>query len=355
MTNHKLKQWGRSKMENKLIAIDLAKTSFSICCVNEFGKVLSRKTLNREKLHELLNLHQSCRVAMEACGSSNYWGQYAESKGHTVEIISARAVQRITKLQKNDANDAEAIAITANLPGIKNIPIKQKWQQDIQSIHRVRESVIKSRTAIINQTRALLSEYGIVIGVGVSKFRSSLPEILENSENGLTVIMRTLVKMNLDIFLRMEQEQKKLHKMIERISFESPDCIRLMQVPGVGAIAATKFISSIGDPRQFKNGRCAAAWLGLVPRQNTTGGHIKLLGVTKTGDQDLRTTLIHGARSLIQAVVRYDKTDKMSVWIKQLLAKKGWNKTAVAVANKMTRIMWHMIANKEEFNLAKAI
>lgn len=338
-------------MEVSMIAIDLAKTSFAVCGVNAGGKVILRKSLNRQMLKQFL-LHQApCRVAMEACGSSHYWGREVEKMGHRAVLVSARAVHRITKTQKNDRNDTEAIAIAANLPQMNFVPVKKTWQQDLQSVHRTRDGVVKSKTALINQTRGLLSEYGIVVPKGAVKFKKALPEILEDSENILTETMRELIALNQDMLRRLEEQKEKLEGIIKRFALTNDDCQRLMKVPGVGILSSTLFISAVGDPRQFKNGRAAAAWLGLVPRQNTTGGRIKLGGITRAGDQHLRTALIHGARSQVLSCIRHDKKDRYSEWVKKLVEKKGWNKTSVAVANKMTRVMWHLWAHKEEFDL----
>lgn len=338
-------------MEINMIAIDLAKTSFSVCGVNVGGKVILRKSLNRQMLKEFLVHQPACRVAMEACGSSHYWGREVEKMGHKAVLVSARAVHRITKTQKNDRNDTEAIAIAANLSGMNFVPVKKTWQQDLQSVHRTRDGVVKSKTALVNQTRGLLSEYGIVVPRGALKFKKALPEILEDSSNVLTETMRELIALNQEMLRKLEEQKEKLEAMIQRFAKANEDCQRLMKVPGVGVLASTLFISSVGDPRQFKNGRSAAAWLGLVPRQNTTGGRIKLQGITKSGDQHVRTVLIHGARSLVLSSVRHQKKDRLSEWIRGLVEKKGWNKASVAVANKMTRVMWHLWAHKEEFDL----
>lgn len=294
-------------MEISMIAIDLAKTSFEVCAVDGRGRVILRQSMRRQKLKEFLVKQKPCRVAMEACGSSHYWGREIEKMGHTPELVPARSVHRITKSQKNDRNDAEAIAITANLPGIKFVPVKKTWQQDLQSIHRVRDGIVRNMTALINQTRGLLAEYGIVIPQGARLFKRVLPEVLEDSSNLLTSTMRTLLALNLEMLRKLDEQKQRMEELIANFVKESPDCQRLMTVPGVGALGASLFVSSIGDPGQFKNGRCTAAWLGLVPRQNTTGGKVRLHGITKAGDQHLRTILIHGARSLILSCLKYQK------------------------------------------------
>jgi len=333
-----------------MIAIDLAKASFELCAVDERGKVIFRKSLKRQRLKDFLCHQKPCRIAMEACSSSHYWGREVERMGHTPELLPARAVHRITKTQKNDRNDSEAIAIAANLPGLKRVPVKKVWQQDLQSIHRTRDGVVKSRTAIINQTRGLLAEYGIIVPKGVSQFRKALPEILEDSENQLSDMIRNLVALNQSLLVQLEVQKESLEKMIHSFAKDNEDCQRLLKVPGIGVLSSTLFMSAVGDPRQFRNGRCTAAWLGLVPRQNTTGGKVRLLGITKAGDQHLRTALIHGARSQILSCLRYNKKDPLSEWIKKLVEKKGWNKASVAVANKMTRVLWHLWAHQEEFD-----
>jgi transposase len=210
--------------------------------------------------------------------------------------------------------------------------------------------VVKGKTALINQTRGLLAEYGIVIAKGALKFRKELPEILEDTGNALTPTIRAILILNQEMLRAFDRQKEELEQLIKNFAKENEDCKRLMKVPGVGILSSTLFVSTVGDPRQFKNGRAAAAWLGLVPRQNTTGGRIRLLGITKAGDQHLRTALIHGARSQILSCIRHDKKDGFSEWVKKLVDKKGWNKASVAVANKMTRIMWHLWVYKEEFD-----
>ncbi len=353
LLRNKLNQPGGSEMEVNMIAIDLAKSSFEVRGSDAFGKVLFRKSMNRQKLKEFLLSQKPCRVAMEACGTSHYWGREVEQMGHRAELLPARSVHRITKHQKNDRNDTDAIAIAANLEGIHFVPVKKIWQQDLQSVHRARDGVVKSQTALINQTRGLLAEYGVVIARGALRFKKELPDILEDSSNGLSDTLRTVLNLNREMLLVFDRQKESLEALIKNFAKSNEDCQRLMKVPGVGVLTSTLFVSTVGDPRQFKNGRDAAAWLGLVPRQNTTGGKIKLLGITKAGDQHLRTALIHGARSKVLSCIRHDTKDRYSEWIKKLVEKKGWNKTSVAVANKMTRIMWHLLAHKEEFDAKK--
>jgi transposase len=350
---YKLNQPGGSKVEVNLIAIDLAKSSFDLCGVDERGKVLFRKNMNRVKLTEFIAKQKPCRIAMEACATSHYWGRTVEELGHRAILIPTRSVHRITKTQKNDRNDAEAIAIAANLPTIISVPVKKPWQQDLQCLHRVRDGVVKQIVALINQTRALLAEYGEVIPKTRAKYKKAIPEILENAQSQITPTLRSIVELNQDLLQKLEEQQSQLDKMIEQRVKDNEDCRRLLSVPGVGKLGSSLFVSAVGDPRQFKNGRAVAAWLGLVPKQNTTGGKVRHLGITKAGDGHLRTLLIHGARSLILSCERHHKTDPLSEWIRKLVAKKGWNKAAVAVANKMVRTMWHLWSNRVEFDLSR--
>jgi transposase len=231
------------------------------------------------------------------------------------------------------------------------VSVKEVWQQDIQVLHRARRRAVNARTAIINQVKGLLLEYGVMIEEKNTKFRLATLEAIEDAENDLSLAMRTVIKSNLDEYDFIVQQITLLEKEIKQVADSSADVNRLLAVPGVGVLGATAFVASIGDASLFKNGRHVGGFLGLVPKQNSTGGKTRLLSITKRGDPELRAILIHGARATLLAMRNRKKptADPLTKWALNLLEKKGWGKASVALANKMARIMWHLLAHKEEY------
>lgn len=331
-----------------LLGIDLAKEVFELRGVNAKGELVLKKTLRREQLIEFTAQLLPCRIAMEACGGSHYWSRLFRSMGHEPLLIAAQHVKPFKKSrQKNDAKDAEAIVDAALRPNMKFVGEKNLFQQDIQSLLRVRSQYVALRLQISNQVRGLLMEYGIVLAKSFSQFKKQIPLILEDAENNLTPVIRDLIKTQYDFFIKVSQDLEEIEAKMNNCLKTNEDYLRLLSVPGVGSLSATVFIASVGNPSSFKNGRHLSAWAGLVPTQNSSGGKEKLGGITKAGDQHLRTTLIHGARALITATIRKQKTDPLSQWILKLHREKGWNRAAVAVANKNMRVMWHLMKHKE--------
>ncbi len=337
-------------MEITRLGIDLAKTFFQLHGTDLSGKTILRKKLKRTELALFTAQLQPCEIAMEACGGSHYWARKFKTQGHRVKIIAAHHVKPFKlSRQKNDSRDAEAIAEASLRPNMKYVAAKELWQQDLQSMHRLRQHFIDTRTATVNQARGFLMEYGVVIDEGITKFFSEIPDILEDADSELTPMIREVVRNLYQLALQLLESTKDLEKKIMAVSKAQVDYQRLLEVPGVGPLGASMFVSSVGDANVFKNGRHLAAWLGLVPRQDSSGGKERLLGITKAGDQHLRSVMIHGARSLILATIRKRKKDPRSEWILRLYEKKGWNVTAVAVANRNCRVMWHLMKNKEEY------
>lgn len=340
-------------MEITRLGIDLAKTFFQLHGVDRNGKPILRKKLKRSELPLFTAQLPPCEISMEACSGSHYWARKFRSQGHSVKMIAAQHVKpyKLTR-QKNDSHDAAAIVEASSRPQMKFVAVKELWQQDLQSMHRTRQHLVDIRTATVNQARGFLMEYGVVIEEGITRFFSEVPPILEDAENELSTTIRDIVRTLYDLALRLRDDVKSLEKKIVSVSQVQGDYTRLLDVPGVGPLSASLFISSVGNAEVFKNGRHLAAWLGLVPRQHSSGGKEKLLGITKAGDQHLRTTMIHGARAQILWTLKKQKTDPRSQWILRLYEEKGWNVTAVAVANRNCRIMWHLMKHKEEFKQA---
>ncbi len=337
----------------KVLGIDLAKDVFQLHGVNALGKQILKKRIERDKLAEYIANIPQCTIAMEACGGSNYWARVFQRQGHNVKLISPQFVKPFVKTNKNDANDAEAIVEAACRPSMHFVPIKQVEQQDIQSIHRVRSRVIKNRTALINEIRGLNLEYGIAIPLGALKVKSHLRSIIDDQKNELTNSSRELMQELYDELVEMEARLKKLEKKIKLICKENDQCRRILNIPGVGELTATAIIAAVPNANEFKNGRHMSAWLGLIPRQSSSGNKQVLLGISKRGDRYLRTLLIHGARS---ALCRCKNTEsKYGEWLTHKKASLSLNKAAVALANKNARIIWALLKTGKEFDCNQEI
>lgn len=335
-----------------VIGIDLAKEIFHLHAVDEKNQVVWRKKLRRKEMLEFFINLEPVLVVMEACGGSNYWAQKLIKQGHQVKLIAPSFVKPFVKSQKNDRNDAEAIVEASSRPSMRYVSPKEMWQQDIQSVHRVRTRLVRSLVDLMNQARGLLMEYGITIPEGVAQFRKQIPLILEDAGNELSSQMRTLVRDFYEEYLEVLARKKKYDQVLDDIAEQNEDCKRLLSVPGVGPLTSTMFVSAVGDANSFKNGRQVSAWLGLVPRQISTGGKTRLAGITKRGDTHLRSLLVHGARSEILACHNRKIKSDHDTWVLDMVNKKGYNKTAVALANRKSRQMWAMLKNKEEYQVA---
>jgi len=320
----------------KVMGIDLAKNSLQAYGVDDKGcKAVGKKFNRRQLMAYVVNL-PVCTIAMEACASAHYWARLLKSYGHEVKLIAPQFVKPYVKSNKNDAADAEAICEAAQRPNMRFVAVKEIGQQDIQSIHRMRSLAVGQRTAQTNQIRGLLLEYGIGIPAGRSNLLKRLPEILEDAENGLTDLFR-------EELFRLYEELRK----IEQIAQADERMVRLQTIPGIGPKIATALLAAIGDIHAFKNGRQLAAWLGVVPRQNSTGGKTTLLGISKRGDVYLRQLIIHGARSTLLTVDR--KTDHTSRWATALKGRRHTNIATVAMANKMVRVAFALLKNGETY------
>ena len=236
---------------------------------------------------------------MESCGGANYWARVFQRTGHTVKLISPQFVKPFVMTNKNDANDAQAIVDAASRPSMNFVPIKQVEQQDIQSIHRIRTRIVKNRTALINEIRGLSLEYGIVLASGAARVKRSLCEAIDDIDNELTSSSRAWMRDLYDELVDVEGRLKTLDTRIRQLCKQNETCQRILKVPGVGELTATAIVAAVPNPNEFRNGRHMSAWLGLVPRQSSSGDKQVLLGISKRGDQYLRTLLIHGARSVL--------------------------------------------------------
>ena len=337
-------------MKITTIGLDIAKSIFHLCGVNKMGRLLKKKQLKRKQVLPYLARLEPCLVVMEACGGANYWAREIKALGHEVKLIAPQYVKPYVKGNKNDYNDAEGIAEAAQRANMRFVPIKSVEQQDIQNLHRQRERIKKARTALVNQVRGLLAEYGIVINKGVAAVRTGLPGILEDAENGLTMRSRELFADLLEELRLLDERLKHSEKQIEASNRENEVCQRLDEILGVGPITASAAYAAAGDGKDFVNGRHFSAWIGLVPGQHSTGGKPTLLGISKRGNAYLRTLFIHGARAVLRHSA--NKTDRFSLWAQALLERRGHNKACVAVANKMARMAWVIMAKGETYRAA---
>lgn len=339
-------------MKITTIGLDIAKSIFHVYAVNRQGRYVKRKQLRRKQVLAYLAQLEPCLIAMEACGGAHYWAREIETLGHRVKLIAPQYVKPYVKGNKNDYNDAEAIAEAAQRPGMRFVPIKSVEQQDIQNLHRQRERIKKARTALVNQIRGLLAEYGLIINKGVAAVRRRLPEILAEADNGLTVHSRALFAELLEELYSLDERFKDSEKRIQISNQDNEVCQRLDEILGVGPITASATYVAAGDGRDFVNGRHFSAWLGLVPGQHSSGGKPTLLGISKRGNAYLRTLFIHGARSVLRHSA--GKDDRFSRWAQALLERRGHNKACVAVANKLARMAWVIMAKGETYRPATA-
>ena len=337
-------------MKITTVGLDIAKSIFHLLAVNKMGRFVKKKQLRRKQVLAYFAKLEPCLIAMEACGGANYWARQLIALGHEVKLIAPQYVKPYVKGNKNDYNDAEAIAEAAQRPSMRFVPIKSIERQDIQNFHRQRERIKKERKALVSQIRGLLAEYGIVINKGVAAVRSGLPEIVEDASNDLTIITRELFSELLDELCAIERRFERCEQRIKALNKDNDVCRRLDEILGIGPVTASATYAAAGEGKDFVNGRHFSAWLGLVPGQHSTGGKPVLLGISKRGNAYLRTLFIHGAR----AVLRYSagKTDNFSLWAQALLARRGHNKACVAVANKMARMAWVIMAKGETYRVA---
>jgi len=288
-----------------------------------------------------------CLIGMEACGSAHYWARELQKLGHTVKLMAPQFVKPYVKSNKNDANDAEAICEAVARPTMRFVAVKTIAQQDIQAIHRVRSELVSHRTAKVNQIRGLLAEYGLAVGRRIEVLRTALPLLLEDAENGLTLDFRILLDELRQDLINLDERVQVMDKKIKTLANSHGEAKRLLAIPGIGPITATAIISAIGNGKQFKRGRDFAAWLGLTPRQHSSGGKERLLGISKRGDSYLRTLLIQGARAVLRVVGQKD--DPRSRWLQNVCSRRNKNIAAVALANKNARIIWALLTKETDF------
>lgn len=331
----------------QLLAIDLGKQSFHIHGISSEGEVISKK-VTRSKLEAVVQELAPAIVAMEACASAHHWGRQFEALGYSVRLIHPRFVMPFVKGSKNDAVDAEAIHEAALRPTMRFVPVKTTEQQDLQMLHRTRDRLITQRTGLINHIRGLLGEYGVVIPVGAFRFRKDIRTAI--SEASLSTLAKQSFNALIAEFEALDKRINEIERKLVAICRTDERCKRLATLPGVGPVIATALIAAVDDGQHFSSGRALAAWIGLVPRQYTTGGKPRLGGIGKRGNQYLRRQLIHGARSVLIRISA--RSDRRAKWAQELLVRAGHNKTLVALANKTARMAWAVLRSGESYKAA---
>jgi transposase len=325
------------------IGIDLAKTVFTVHGVDSLGATVLRKTVRRDKLLEVVVNLPSCLIGMEACGGAHEWGRKFEACGHRVGIMMARFVRPYRKSEKNDSNDAEAICEAVGRPNMRFVPVKSAEQQAILALHRVRQGFVEERTATINRIRGLLAEFGVVLPQRSEQVRRAAVSLAEE----LPVLARTAIADLHEHLARLDERIKEYEHRLVALAGENESAVRVQSLSGVGPITASAITASISNGHEFANGRQFAAWLGLVPRQHSTGGKTRLGRITKRGDGYVRTLLMLGARAVLQRASQ--RSDRLSRWAQAVYLRRGYHRAIIAVAAKNARIIWALLSKNQTY------
>jgi transposase len=338
------------KKDAVTIGIDTAKSVFQIHGVDVDDNVALRKRVNRNQLMELMAQLPAAKIGIEATGASHHWARELIKLGHDVRLMNPKKVKAYRDSDKSDRNDAEAICEAVSRKKMKFIAVKTLDQQGMQGLHRGRSRLVKNRTALVNQARGLLGEFGIVMNKGIRVFRSQFPEKLYEQADRVPEILRVMLQEMYNELLWLDEQIDKFDKQFERLTDADSMCRKLKKLRGIGPLSALALVSKIGDAHVFKNGRELSSYFGIVPQERSSGDTKHMFGISKRGDRYLRTLLIHGARSVVWNAE--GKDDALSVWINKIKAKSGANVAAVALANKNVRIVWAMMTKDEEYREA---
>ncbi len=336
----------------KLVGIDLAKHCYQVCAIDQHGKIVYNRKYTAKKFAEAMHQLEPTIIAMEACAASHYWGRKLLALGHTVRLVPPQHAKAFRRVHKSDEHDALSIAEASQRPKLHCVPVKTLAQQDLQMLGGLREQCVAQRTAFINQARGYAREYGVTIPQSRSALMRALPIVLEDAGNHLTPIAREALA---ELYGQIKEISERIDSLLVRMTELAkldPAYVQLRSIPGVGPVLAPTALAKVGHGQQFASGRDCSAWVGLVPKQNSTGGKTQLGGITKNGDRILRTLLIHGARTVIRWADKHDHVQ--SRWIKQLVTRVGKNKAAVALANKMMRMIWAVLTQGTAFDMRKA-
>jgi len=329
------------------VGIDLAKAVFQVHGVDGRGKPVLRKQLKRQQMAVFFANLPPCLIGMEACASAHFWARKLSEQGHTVKLMAPQFVKPYVKTNKNDAADAEAICEAVARPTMRFVAVKTSEQQALLALHRARQGFVVERTAQANQIRGLLAEFGIVLTIGIRWVEQELPGTLEDAQNGLSATSRALFSRLLSHLRELDRHVREIEAQIQAWHRDDAASQRLQAIPGIGPITASALVASIGNAHSFKNGRQLAAWLGLVPRQHSSGGKEHMLGISKRGDTYLRTLLILGAHTVLRRLKC--KAAGEQGWLGRLVARRHTNIAAVALANKNARIVWALLAHDRNY------
>src|SRR5580692_8057606 len=334
-------------MQIRSVGIDLGKTTFHLVALGDNGEVLLKKKFTQKQLIKFTANLQTSLIGMEACSGAHFLGRALRAQGHDVRLIPAQFVKPFVKSNKNDFVDAEAIAEAVDRKNMRFVPIKTDDQLDLQALHRVRDRLMTRRTSVINQIRAFLLERGVVFAKSPIRLRERIPEVLENADENLTPRMRNLLSWLWEEWKDLELQLHVLNLEVQQIASNDSACRRLRQIPGIGPLIATAIVAAIGNGAAFHKGREFAAWMGLVPKQHSTGGRAKLLGISKRGNPYLRKILIHGARAVVLRCKR--NRIAMGAWMASLEMRAPRNVLIVATANKLARIAWAVLSTGQDY------
>ena len=333
--------------KHNLIAIDLAKNSFQVCVLDAHNHVILNKRVKRSQLAQLIAQQKPGPLAMEACYSSHYWARLFTEMGHDVKLIPAQHVKPFVRGNKNDHNDALAIAESVQRPNIKFVPIKTTEQQDIQALHRIRQRIVRQRTGLINQTRGILSEYGIIAHKGVKHFSALLAALSQPEASEFTGLMKEQLQLIAQEYHALTDRLNKLNQKLKDLADKNPLCQIVMTLPGIGYITATALISAVGNGSQFSYAREMSVWLGLTPKLHASGDTGYLSGISKRGNRYLRSMMVHGARAALYRCK--NPHDGVIPWARDIAKRRNANKAAVALANRLTRLAWILLQKQEPY------
>lgn len=333
-------------MNTTTVAVDLAKSVFQVCVLNERNQVEKALRLSREQFKAFLVTYPASDIVMEACYSAHYWGRYARDAGHQVRLIPAQHVTPFVRGNKNDRNDALAIAEASRRPGIRFVPVKSLAQQDIQVVHRIRERCVSARTTLCNQMRGLLSDYGHTFPVGLTHLMKALPELADQSS--LSPIVKAEIQLFFEEYDMLSRRIAHADSTLKQYAARDTDCCIVSTVPGIGPHIASAIVATIGKGQAFENPRHFAVWTGLTPVQRASGNVSYIGRISKRGDKYLRKLLVQAAIQTARWAKR-NPTTQLGHWINQIIARRGLQKGIVAVAHKLARIIWSMLHRQENF------
>ena len=336
----------------RVLGIDLGKNLLHVYGMDGNGRNVLRKVLKRGEVLEFLANMKPCLIGMEACSGAHHWGRKLLELGHDVKLMAPQLVKPYVKGSKNDYNDAAGICEAVSRESMRFVAVKSVEQQEILALHRIRSLAVGHRTALINQIRGLVMEFGIAIPEGAERLRKRLSELVDSNEQGLSVAFMRLLKGLQEELNRLDEQISDYDRQIKAMSEQLEACRHLMTIPGMGALTASALVATVGDVKSFRDGREMAAWLGLVPRQHSTGGKTRLLGITKRGDSYVRKLLIHGAHSVLMWAGK--KEDRVSRWVVGVEQRRGWCVAVTALAAKNVRIAWALLTKGEPYRAVAA-